>query len=418
MDSIYVQGGVCLRGKVKIQGSKNAALPIMAAALLIGERVILQNCPRISDVYDMIRILRSFGCLVKWERDGLSIEAGAVSGESMTQEAAGSMRSSVFVLGPLLGRMGRAEIFAPGGCVIGKRPIDLHLKALGKLGVIFEKEGEKLIASAPEGLWGNEVELEFPSVGATENIVMAAVCASGITTVRGAAREPEVQALCDFLNGCGASIQGVGETVLRIEGRESLHGSTFRIPEDRIVAGTYLLSGFSCGGEIFLENAPGEQMGVVLDIAEDMGATITATGNGIYAQYPERPRELSFAETGVYPGFPTDLQSVLLAVRCIGRGETVLKENIFENRFRVADGLKAMGAKIDRIDEKSVLVTGVEGLHGARVEACELRGGAALVAAALGASGETLIRGRRFIERGYENIGRDYRELGARIVSD
>ncbi len=417
MDSIYVRGGIGLCGKVKIQGSKNAALPILAATILTGDRVVIQNCPKISDVYGMVRILESLGCKARWEKDALALQTDVLLDGKLPREDMGSMRSSIFLLGSLLGRTGHAELTAPGGCVIGKRPIDIHIQALEQMGVSFWEEAEILHARADAGIHGCDVTLASPSVGATENVVLCAVTAEGSTILRGAAREPEVQELCRFLNALGARIEGIGETVLTIEGVQRLKGATHRIPADRIVAGTYLLSGFVTGGEIYLEEAPIEQMEAVIDTAQRMGANVMATGDGIYIQYPRRAGVMPFLETAVYPGFPTDLQSVLLAVRCTGEGSTILRENIFENRFRVVEELRKMGADIEELDEKSVLINGISRLKGSTIISRELRGGAALVVAALGAKGGTWIHGRHFIDRGYENIARDFRELGARIVS-
>lgn len=384
---------------------------------MLDEPVLLENCPKITDVYGMLSILESLGCLVKWENHSLKIDCSHFSYGSMPKEAVSGMRSSVFTLGPLLARCGRAMLEQPGGCVIGDRPIDLHLNALRSMGVCFEDSEEMLCANAGDGLRGAQIELDFPSVGATENIVMAATGARGVTTIVGAAREPEVQALCEFLNACGASISGVGTPVLVIDGGHPLHGTVFSVPGDRIVAGTYLLAGFAAGGAVFLEGAPVQHMEEVLRTAERMGALITVDQEGIYAQIPKRAGLLPFLRTDVYPGFPTDLQSILLAVRCTGEGTTVIRENIFENRFRVVEGLRSMGADVVLTDEHGVRVKGVSRLRGAKVEAYELRGGAALVVAGLGATGETVITGRKFIDRGYENICRDFRELGARIVS-
>lgn len=418
MDSIIVQGGVGLQGKVKIQGSKNAALPILAACLLTKDQIVLENCPKISDVFGMLHILESLGCEVTWEKDALCIKAENVDSCAVPKAMARSMRSSIFLLGALLGRNKKAKLDFPGGCVIGKRPIDLHLKGLSQMGVTFEREDDAVKAQAPEGLYGKEIWLEIPSVGATENLIMAGVSAKGITRIHGAAREPEVQALCEFLNSCGAVIKGAGESVITMEGGHDLRGTTYGIPADRIVAGTYLFSGFATGGEIFLEDAPLEQMTACMDVARVMGAALTGDSRGLYVQYPQRAGYLPYVKTEVYPGFPTDLQSALLAVRCTGQGETILEETIFEDRFRVMEELNAMGARVDVENENSVRICGVDSLHGANIRAHELRGGAALVIAALGAKGTTVIGGRHFIERGYESIGRDFRELGARIVSD
>ena len=417
MDSIRVQGGTPLQGKVKIQGSKNAALPILAACLLTNGQSYLENVPKISDVYGMIHMLEELGCAVRWEQGLLRVDSSEARLGAVSAELAASMRSSIFLLGALLGRFHTAVLDYPGGCVIGKRPIDLHLKALGKMGVRFQDDKGRSEASAME-LHGADVTLEFPSVGATENLILAAVVAKGRTKITGAAREPEVQALCEFLISCGANVQGIGGNVIIIEGGRPLSGSRFRIPADRIVAGTYLFAGFATGGNVFLEETPISHMEAVCQVAEKMGALLTANQEGLYVQYPERAGELSFLRTDVYPGFPTDLQSSVLAVRCTGIGSTVIRETIFENRFRIVEGLRDMGADVRTLDGQNVLVHGIERLRGTRLAAQELRGGAALVAAAAGASGETILSGKRFIDRGYENICRDLRELGARIVSE
>lgn len=414
MDSIQVQGGIALQGKVNIQGSKNAALPILAACLLMSEPVLLKGCPRISDVQDMISILESLGCSARWGKDGLTVFPGPVKCGEMPSQAVAGMRSSVFLLGALLARCGRVQLDYPGGCVIGKRPIDLHIQALRALGVRFEEGKEKLSARA-EDLNAAEIRLGFPSVGATENLILCATAAQGITRIYGAAREPEVQSLCEFLNHCGAGIEGAGTSMITVEGGRTLRGTTFQVPGDRIVAGTYLLAGFACGGSMLLENVPVRQMEAVFYIAERMGALLTISQDSVYAQCPERAGKLAHVRTDVYPGFPTDLQSILLAVRCKGEGTTLIRENIFENRFRIMDPLMKMGARITPVSEREVKVCGVEVLQGMQIEAKELRGGAALVVAGLGAKGRTLISGRHFIERGYENICRDLMDLGARV---
>lgn len=416
MDSIQVQGGIALQGKTKIQGSKNGALPILAASLLLPEPVTLKNCPKISDVYDMICILESLGCLVRWEKEGLRIDPGKATDAGLPREAVAGMRSSILLLGALLGRFGRARLDYPGGCVIGKRPIDLHIEALQAMGVDFDRESDQLSAHT-SCLRGTELRLRFPSVGATENILLCAAAARGTTRIIGAAREPEVQALCEFLNTCGCDIRGMGSSILTIEGGRPLRGGEFTVPGDRIVAGTYLLAGFACGGNIFLEGAPVHHMEAVLDTAERMGAVLTVSENGIYAQCPRGGGRLPHLHTDVYPGFPTDLQSVLLAVRCSAMGSTLIRENIFEDRFRVVQPLRQMGGILQIEGSNTVRVTGVEHLHGCCVQGEELRGGAALVVAGLGARGVTVIRGKRYIDRGYENICRDMLELGARIAS-
>ncbi|MDE7353839.1 MAG: UDP-N-acetylglucosamine 1-carboxyvinyltransferase [Acetatifactor sp.] len=416
MDSICIQGGVALEGKVCIQGSKNASLPILAATLLTGETSFIRNCPRIADVYAMVSLLKSLGCVVRWQERGITVDPSRVRRGDMPREAVTGMRSSLFLLGALVGRCGEAVLEHPGGCVIGERPIDLHISALKQMGVEFSEERGRLRAVA-DRLHGARICLPFPSVGATENIILAGVMAEGDTILEGAAREPEITALCRYLQCCGARIEGAGTGRLMIRGGRRLYGTDFTVPSDRIVAGTYLLTCIGTGGSVLLENAPEKDMVSVLETAERMGAKLCVSGEGIYVQASVPPKCLGCLRTAPHPGFPTDLQSVALAVETIGDGFSVIEETIFENRFRVVEDLRRMGACIEMRDKKSALVKGVPALKGAAVQARELRGGAALVAAGLMARGETLVTGCSFIYRGYENICRDFRELGARVVS-
>lgn len=414
---IHIRGGVRLQGKVKIQGSKNAALPILAATILTEGKSNLKDCPRISDVYRMLRLLQSLGGHVCWEGDGVSVSTGSITTQDMPADAITGMRSSLCLLGALLARCGSIVMEYPGGCVIGNRPIDLHLHALEQMGVCFHEKGNRICGEAPEGLHGAEIVLAFPSVGATENIVLAAVTARGITRIQGAAREPEVEALCRYLTACGAEIDGIGSNCLEIRGVEGLQGATYCIPADRIVAGTYLYAALGTGGCVLLEKAPSHHMHAVIHTAERMGAICQVTEEGLYVQAPGELTSVGVIRTDVYPGFPTDMQSVALTLSTIATGETRIEEQIFENRFRVAEPLRKMGADIKQLDQNSLYVNGGAQLHGEQVEACELRGGAALVVAGLMAEGETVVRGCEYIERGYENICKDFRELGARIYS-
>lgn len=416
MDSIQIHGGVALQGKVRIQGSKNAALPILAGTLLTKETSYIRNCPKIADVYGMINLLRSLGCHVSWEESGIRVNAKDICQGEMRGEAITGMRSSLCLLGALLGRCGEVVMEYPGGCVIGERPIDLHLTALSKMGVVFTEEQGRIRATAKK-LCGAHIKLPVASVGATENILLAAVCAQGDTLIEGAAREPEVSALCQFLKCCGAGIEGVGSSRLYITGNRLLHGTDFMVPSDRIVAGTYLFAAVATGGSVFLESAPYTQMEAVLRVAERMGAQCIAAREGIYVQAGGRPVAIPHLRTAPYPGFPTDLQSMALAVMTTSKGQCWIEETIFENRFRVVEPLREMGADIQVCDAHRVLVKGVEKLHGRIVEAKELRGGAALVLAGLMADGESTITNCKYIYRGYENICKDLRELGARIVS-
>lgn len=416
MDSIHIQGGIALQGQVHIQGSKNAALPILAATLLTVGQSYIRNCPRIADVHAMVSLLRRSGCLVTWREDGLQVDGSRVGRETMQGEAVKGMRSSLCLLGALLGRCGEAVLEHPGGCVIGKRPINLHLWALEQMGVTFSEE-KGMIRGVAEGLHGARIALPMPSVGATENIILAGVMAEGDTCITGAAMEPEITALCRYLQSCGAVIEGVGTDCLTIRGGYKLCGAEFAVPPDRIVAGTYLMACIGAGGCVLLEGAPAGEMEAVLKTASQMGASCWITEEGICIQASGHPKPLERLTTLPYPGFPTDLQSAALAVLAAAEGQSIVEERIFENRFRVAEELNRMGARIEQTDARMVVVHGAGRLQGAEVEARELRGGAALVIAGLMAQGETKVTGCPYIYRGYENICRDFRELGARIVS-
>lgn len=416
MDSIHIQGGVSLQGKVRIQGSKNASLPILAAALLTKETSFIRNCPRIADVHKMVSLLGCLGCHVRWEDGGVRITAQNVCRGELPAEAIVGMRSSLCLLGALLGRCGEIVMEYPGGCVIGARPINLHISALEQMGVVFWEEKGRLTA-ATDGLHGAEITLPIASVGATENIILAAVMAEGNTWIRGASREPEVVALCRYLEHCGAWVEGIGSSLICIQGGRTLYGADYTVPADRIVAGTYLFGCVGAGGNVLLEQAPWEEMGAVIQAAEEMGAQCTVSKEGLFVQAPKRPAAISRLQTASYPGFPTDLQSMALAVETVGAGVSEIEETIFENRFRVVEPLIRMGADIVLLEGGRVQVKGVERLQGALVEAKELRGGAALILAGLMAEGETTVTGCSYVYRGYENICRDLRELGARIIS-
>lgn len=426
MKGIRIQGGMPLQGKVRIQGSKNAALPILAATLLTNEVSYIQNCPRIADVHRFVYLLRELGCMVHWQENGIRVQPGGVEhspceraeARRMRGEAITGMRSSLCLLGALLGRCGYVTMEHPGGCVIGERPIDLHIRALEQMGVEFAEEDGLLSARVKdEEMYGAQITLDFPSVGATENILLAAVKAAGDTVITGAAREPEVTALCEFLTACGAAIEGIGSSEIVIHGGRELHGTKYTVPADRIVAGTYLFACIGCGGNVLLTQAPWEQLEAVTVVAEKMGAQCIVSEEGLFLQAPKRPKAIGHLQTGPYPEFPTDLQSAAMAVLSTAEGVSSIEENIFENRFRIAEPLNRMGAQIVLKDGQHAVITGVERLQGKRMEACELRGGAALVIAGLAAEGESFVTGQHYIERGYENICRDFRELGARIIS-
>lgn len=374
----------------------------------------MRNCPRIADVYAMVSLLQSLGCVVCWQKNGISVDSTGVRKGEMKSAAVTGMRSSLCMLGAMIGRCSEVVMEYPGGCVIGERPIDLHLAALEQMGVTFRQEDGLLKAFAKE-LHGAEIRLPSPSVGATENVILAGVMAEGETTLEGAAEEPEITALCDYLKNCGARIDREDGRIV-IQGGGKLYGTEFTVPSDRIVAGTYLLACVGTGGSVFLENAPRKDLQAVLETAERMGAYLCPSEQGIYVQGPARPRAVDYIRTAPYPGFPTDLQSVALAVETLGDGVTEIEETIFENRFRILEELRRMGADVEQTDERHVLIRGVTALRGCSVTARELRGGAALVTAGLMASGKTTVTGCPYIDRGYENICRDFRELGARII--
>ncbi len=417
MDSISVYGGVHLRGRVKIQGSKNAALPILAATLLTKGENVIYNCPRISDVFAMQQLLKSLGCTVSMYCDRMTINTLNVCKNCLPTDAVKGMRSSLCMLGALLSRNGELCMEYPGGCVIGARPIDLHLQALAAMGARFEEQGEMIYAKVEAGFHGADINFPKVSVGATENVILAAVLAEGVTVIHGAAREPEVEALCNYLICCGAQIAGVGTDTIVVHGVKELKGTYFRVPEDRIVAGTYLFATIAAGGSVWLEGAPCGHMEATLQVAEAMGGICQTFEEGLFVQACGEVKQVGYIKTDIYPGFPTDLQSVALQAVVKAPGECMIEESIFENRFHVVEPLKEMGADIEVTDAKHLLVRGPVHLRGCFVEAKELRGGAALAAAGLAAEGITTISGYKYIMRGYENICRDLRELGARVNS-
>lgn len=425
--SIWIEGKRPLSGRVQIQGSKNAALPILAACMLIPGKCVLRGCPDITDIKCMCSLLQSTGAEVELcgvqTGNQIIIDTRNVREHRLPEKYVSAMRSSVVLMGAMLGRIGEVCVNYPGGCVIGERPIDLHLYGLEKLGAQIWIEGNHIHAYADE-LKGAVIELPFPSVGATQNIIMAAVTAQGTTVIKNAAREPEVTELCKFLNRAGAKIDYAGaflpEGRIIIHGVElsRLHEVSYEIITDRIVAGTYLLAALAVGGEVTLENIPIGQLDSICDIITRMGATIALDEDRnevtIYAGDRSKIINIPYIETQVYPAFPTDLQSPLLATACITKGQLKVREKIFSSRFRIVEELRRMGADVT-VDEDLAVVTGVKELEGRTVIARELRGGAALVIAGLCASGITTVADAGYIERGYQNIVGDLTKLGARI---
>lgn len=414
MSAIEVQGLSRAKGEIRVQGSKNAVLPMMAASVLNHGITIIDNVPGIQDVFCMMGILNSLGCVCDLHAHRLTIDASRLTGTSIAKEEMERMRSSIMLLGALLARTGEARVYYPGGCMIGKRPIDLHLMALQKLGVrAVEKDGDGCISAEAASLKGAVICFPFPSVGATENALFAAVAAEGRTYLHGCAREPEIQELCHFLNNMGASIRGVGSGSLSIEGRLPLHDSRFRVGGDRIVAGTYLMAAAGVGGEALVTGMRADGLKKVTEILRKMGAAVYEEEELIYLKTDRRLKQVS-VKTGPYPEFPTDLQSMMLVLMSQSDGEGLIEETVFESRFRMAEELKKLGAAVE-ISKDRARVSGFCRLKGACVEAADLRGGAALVSAGLAAEGTTVIGNCGYIMRGYEDICRDLRELGAGI---
>lgn len=412
MSTIQIHGLRPLKGEVVIQGSKNAVLPIMAAAILHKGVTVLTNVPGIQDVFCMMGILEYMGCKCRMEEGVLTIDASEVDGTGIPEQYVKAMRSSIMLLGPMLGRLGEAMIHYPGGCSIGKRPIDLHLYVLEQLGASVMESEEQIMASTA-GLEGTEIHLAYPSVGATENAVMAAVLAAGDTRIYGGALEPEIEELCRFLNGMGAGISLEQESVWYIRGGAELHDSVHRVCADRIVTGTYLAAASIAGGEVFLRGGIPSHLSAVLPRLQEMGNLVRPDRQGIWLRSEGRPNGINL-KTEPYPGFPTDLQSPFMAVLSTARGRSCIEENVFEARYETAGELKKMGADIE-IKERSAYIEGRYPLYGTKTEAKDLRGGAALVIAGLAAEGMTEVTGCHHMERGYEEICRDLQMLGAEI---
>lgn len=412
MSYYVVQGGQTLRGSVPISGAKNSVLPILAATLLNGGRNVLHNCPDLRDVSSAIQILEHLGCKVSREGDTVTVDSTVVDRWDVPHELMREMRSSVIFLGPILARCGRARLSLPGGCDIGQRPIDLHLSALRKLGAVIREQGGDILCEASD-LQGRDIILSFPSVGATENTLLTATACGGVTRIINAAREPEITDLQEFLRKAGALVLGGGESVITVSGSTPRRDVEHTILPDRIEAATFLCAAAACGGEVTLMGTEPEHVGTVIQCLRDAGCTVRSAGRTITLLAPKRLGSMPTVRTMPYPGFPTDSQAPLMAAACTAQGSALFIETIFENRFRHAAELQRMGADI-RISGRTALVTGRQ-LHGARVRSTDLRGGAALVVAALAAQGESRVEALTHIDRGYEHFAEKLTALGASI---
>ncbi|MBQ8296500.1 MAG: UDP-N-acetylglucosamine 1-carboxyvinyltransferase [Ruminococcus sp.] len=415
MQKLIVNGGQRLRGELALQGSKNSALPIMAAALLSGEECVLKNCPKLTDVFAASRILNCVGCKCTFSGNTAVISSENVSENTIPEELMREMRSSIIFLGAMLGRTGECTVCCPGGCELGPRPIDMHLAALKKMGADIKESFGRIICRVPGRAHGARISLPFPSVGATENIILCAVTAEGETVINNAAREPEICDLCGFLRACGAEISGDGESRIVISGKDRLHGCEYSIMPDRIAGATYLCMTAAAGGEIILTNACVQAMEPFLSVLEQTGCSIYTTENRIFLRSGSRLKAVSDRiRTMPHPGFPTDAQAVIMSALVTADGTSVFEENIFDCRYRHTDALVKMGADIQVLG-KIAVIKGVEKLYGANVEATDLRGGAAMVSAALAAEGKTEISGISHIDRGYEKVEEAVRRLGGSI---
>ena len=414
MEYFAVTGGRPLAGEVRVHGAKNSALPILAATLLVRGESVIHNCPALTDIQTALDILSCLGCRVRRTGETVTVDAAHLTGAAIPDELMGRMRASVLFLGALLARQGEASACWPGGCALGRRPIDLHIRAFQALGAQVETRGEHLRLTAAR-LAGRRLSLPFPSVGATENAMLAACGCPGVTRISGAAREPEIEDLQGFLQAMGADIQGAGTSTVIIRGGAPLRPARYRVMGDRIAAATYLCAAAAAGGQVALTGVDPEHLRAVLTALEQAGCSvqtgpgeIALTSGGCLCAVPP-------VVTEPYPGFPTDAQAIFMAALAGGRGVTLFRENIFESRYGHVAQLRAMGADI-QVEGREAIVTGAGGLHGADVRGGDLRGAAALVVAGVAARGETRVTGLAHIRRGYDGLDVGLRALGADIT--
>ncbi len=409
---LVVQGGRRLCGEIPLSGAKNSALKLMAASLLADSPTTIRRMPRIADVDTMAQMLRALGAAVEWRDDAMHIDPGATLNDCAPYELVRTMRASIIVMGPMVARLGRASIAMPGGCNIGPRRIDFHLRGLERLGADVEIDHGFIRVSA-DRLRGVRVPLDYPSVGATENLLMAATAADGLTTIENAAREPEIADLADMLCAMGAEIEGAGTSTIRIHGDRPLHGTEHTVIADRVEAGTYLIAGVASGGDVTVRGLSPSCLGLFLTKLRAMGVVVDEGPQVIRARSvgPLLPVDIS---TLPFPGFPTDLQAQAMVLLSLAEGTSIVTENVFENRFVVVDELNRLGAGIT-VNGHHAVVAGPRALSGTIVEAPDLRGGAALIIAGLAAEGSTEVRGLHHVDRGYEALEQKLALLGADV---
>ncbi len=414
MDKLIINGSKRLTGEIEVHGSKNSVLPILAACVLSQGENIIHNCPMLSDVDAALKILVELGCKVKREEHTVCVDSSGVNGFEISDSLMREMRSSVIFLGAILGRTGKAVLSTPGGCEIGLRPIDMHISAMEQLGAeVFEEHG-RLHFECKNGLRAARVILPFPSVGATENIMIASCVAKGTTVITNAAREPEISDLADFLNGCGAKIHGAGDSTIIIDGVEKLTATTHTVIPDRIAASTYLIAGAITHGRVCIKEIIPAHLGALIPVLKQSGCDVSVSNRWICISSPPRLSRVKTVRTMPYPGFPTDVQAPLTAMLSVADGTSVVVENIFECRYKHVSELIRLGAKIN-VEGRTAVIEGVPYLTGASVVSPDLRGGFALVIAGLAAKGETVISGVEHIDRGYENPEKLLSLLGADI---
>lgn len=414
MGKYIIEGQRKLRGEIDIQGSKNSALPILAATVLCKGVSVIHNCPRLSDIGATINILEHLGCEIKREDSTIIVDSTNVNRYDIPENLMHEMRSSIIFLGAVIGRLGKANISTPGGCEIGLRPINLHLEAMEKFGVMIEEGYGRLECTVEDGLKAANITLSFPSVGATENIILAASTAKGTTVIINAAREPEISDLADFLNGCGARISGAGESTVVIEGVQSLYGTEHTVIPDRIAAATYMAAAAITQGSVTLRNIIPSHIGSVNSVLEEMGCDISINGRNLTLVAPPRLQRVRIIRTMPYPGFPTDIQAPVMALTTVAKGTSVVIETIFESRYKHVSQLVRLGAKI-MVDGRTAVIEGVDQLTGAEIVSPDLRGGCALVLAGLCAKGTTVVDAINHIDRGYDGLDEVLNSMGANI---
>ncbi|MEZ4357281.1 MAG: UDP-N-acetylglucosamine 1-carboxyvinyltransferase [Eubacteriales bacterium] len=414
MPKFIVNGGKRLCGSIRVHGSKNAILPILAACLLLDGPAVIRSYPKISDFYNMLDILRHTGCSVVESEDELTIDPRTANVWKIPDKQAKEIRSSIFLLGSVIGRFGKAKFTYPGGCEIGNRPIDLHLNGLRKLNITIEEEFGYINCNTDQVI-GSDIQLDYPSVGATENIMMAGIKAKGKTIIRNAAREPEIVELQRFLNMAGARVFGAGTDTIIVNGAEKLSGVVYDCQSDRIVAGTYMLAAVMTLGDLTVENCIVKHNMLLINKLREAGVSIDIEDDyTVHVCADKRMKELHLIETAPYPGFPTDMQSQMCAAASIAEGTSIIIENVFDNRFKHLGELTRMGANI-MLKNNVAIIKGVNDLYGTEVRAMDLRGAAAMVLAGLAAKGQTVIENIQLLDRGYEHLERVLNSVGADI---